>query len=91
MRREKRVPASMPVDLVNARGVTRDISASGIFFETEAGYLPGNTIEMAVEFSTPAGKLQLKCQGVIARVEQHNSRMGVAVKITDSLLSYREN
>ncbi|MGH8119434.1 MAG: PilZ domain-containing protein [Gammaproteobacteria bacterium] len=88
MRGEERIPVSMPISLPNAGGVTRDICASGIFFETEADYLPGNHIEMALEFITPAGKLQLKCQGVIVRVEQHNARLGVAVKISDSNLRY---
>jgi len=78
----------MPVGLAGAGGVTRDISASGIFFETETEYQPGNKIDLALEFITPAGRLQLKCRGVIVRVEQHSDRMGVAVKITNSMLSY---
>lgn len=89
MRREKRIPAAMPVKLANAhKGVTRDINASGIFFETESEYMPGNSIEMTVDFMTPAGKLQFQCQGVIVRVEKTGERVGVAVKISDSLLRY---
>ena len=91
LRREIRTPASMPVGLAGGKGMTRDISASGIFFETETDYLPGNSIEMVLEFTTPAGKLLFKCQGVIVRVEQHNARTGVAVKITDSLLRYGDH
>lgn len=89
MRGDKRIPAAMPVDLANvATGMTRDISASGIFFETNTEYEPGNSIVMALEFTTPAGRLQFRCQGVIVRVEQHDSRMGVAVKIAESRLRY---
>ena len=90
MRREERISASTPVNLANAKGVMRDISASGIFFETETRHVPGNDIELAVELTTPAGKLQLKCHGVIVRIEQCGAREGVAVKISDSLLSYAE-
>jgi len=90
-RREERVQASLPVALATASGVTRDVSATGIFFETEAEYAKGNTIELAVELNTPAGKMQLKCQGVIVRIEHHESRVGVAVKITDSILSYAQD
>lgn len=35
-RGEERVSAALPVDLGAATGVTRDFSASGIFFETDA-------------------------------------------------------
>jgi len=92
MRREKRIPAALPVRLANAsKGFTRDISASGIFFETESEYMPGNSIDMTMDFMTPTGKLQFKCQGVIVRVEQSGAKVGVAVKISDSLLRYGKN
>ena len=87
-RREERVPAFLPVALTHASGITRDVSATGIFFETEAEYSPGNKIELTVELHSPAGKLQLKCQGAIVRIERHDSKVGVAVEITDSLLRY---
>ena len=87
-RREERVAASLPVALANASGMTRDVSATGIFFETEAEYSPGNKIELTVELHSPAGKLQLKCQGAIVRIERHDSKVGVAVEITNSLLRY---
>ena len=90
-RREELVAASLPVALANASGMTRDVSATGIFFETEAQYSKGNTIDLTVELNTPAGKLQLKCQGEIVRVEQRDTRVGVAVKITDSILRYAQN
>ena len=89
-RREERVPAFLPVALAHASGMTLDVSATGIFFETEARYAKGNTIDLTVMLSTPAGKLQLKCQGEIVRIEQRDTRVGVAVKITDSLLRYAQ-
>jgi hypothetical protein len=87
-RREERVAASLPVAMARAGGITRDVSATGIFFETDAQFAKGSTIDLAVELSSPAGRMQLKCQGEIVRVEQHGTRVGVAVKITDSVLSY---
>ena len=90
-RREVRVAASLPVALAKARGITRDVSATGIFFETEARFAQGNTIDLTVELTSPAGKMQFKCQGEIVRVEQHGARVGVAVKITDSILRYAQD
>lgn len=90
-RREERVAASLPVALATASGITRDVSATGIFFETEAQYAKGSTVDLTVELETPAGRLQLKCQGEIIRVEKRGTRVGVAVKITDSILRYAQD
>ena len=87
-RRERRVASALPVSFVNAKGVTRDVSASGIYFVTEAEYSPGNNIELTMELEGPAGKMQLKCEGEIVRIERHEGRLGVAIRITDSILSY---
>lgn len=85
-RKEERVSASLPVDLGTATGVTKDVSASGIFFETDVSYARGSTIRFAVELNTPGGKMWLKCRGHIVRVELRGKRVGVAVKITESTL-----
>ena len=87
-RREKRVAASLPVILARASGLTRDVSASGVFFETDTQFAQGSRIDITVKLTSPAGRMRLECQGEIVRVEQHGTRMGVAVKITDSVLSY---
>jgi hypothetical protein len=85
-RKEERVGAALPVDLGNATGITRDVSASGVFFETDASYALGSTISFTVELDTPGGKMLLKCQGEIVRIEQRLERVGVAVKITESVM-----
>jgi hypothetical protein len=91
-RRGERVTASLPVAQSKGNGLTRDIGATGIFFETEAHFEQGSTIDLIVELDAPAGRHQrrrlLKYQGEIVRVEQHGTRVGVAVKITDSILRY---
>jgi predicted DNA binding protein len=91
-RKGERVAASFPVVQSNGKGITRDISATGIFFETETRFEQGSTIDFIVDLDAPADRHQRRCllkfQGEIVRVEQHNSKMGVAVKITDSQLRY---
>ena len=91
-RRGERVAGSLPVYQAKGNGKTRDISATGIFFETEAHFEPGSTIDLIVDLDAPADRHQrrrlLKYQGEIVRVEQHGTRVGVAVKITVSILRY---
>ena len=84
-RREERVSSVLPVDLGTATGVTRDISASGVYFETDASYAFGSDISFRLELDTPEGRKVLRCRGSIVRIEPRNERVGVAVKITESV------
>ena len=86
LRTEERVQATLPVHLGYAEGTTRDVSASGVFFETDAVYRVGNDIAFSVDMNTPGGKMILKCSGRIVRLEPHEQRVGVAVTITESRL-----
>ena len=85
-RAEDRVSAAWPVDLGASTGVTCNVSASGMFFETDAPYALDNKITFAVELDAPGGKLMLRCRGIIVRLEPRENRVGVAVKITESQL-----
>lgn len=67
-------------------GITRDVSATGVYFETDANLTLGATIEFSVELDTPGGKRVLKCLGQIVRTEALDHRVGAAVKILDSTL-----
>lgn len=86
-RREQRVHAALRVALDNnATGLTRDVSASGIFFETEAAFDRGSAICFDIDIDTPGGPVVLSCRGEIVRVERREARLGVAVKILESVL-----
>jgi PilZ domain len=84
--REERVTAALPVSLDRGAGITRDVSTSGVFFETDVNYTPGSEISFSIELNGPAGKLMLKCQGQIVRVEDRGGKVGVAAKIIESRL-----
>ncbi len=86
-RREERVSAALPVDLGTATGITSDVSASGVYFETDVDYAPGSEIGFAIKLDGPRGKeMKFKCQGQIVRVEHRNGKVGVAAKIVASTL-----
>jgi hypothetical protein len=85
-RSEERVFTELPIELESTTGLTRDVSASGMFFEIESSYRLGNRIEFAVEMDTPGGKMLLKCEGEIVRIEPRGARVGVAVRIVESSL-----
>ncbi len=85
--RESRVRAVLPVLLENATGITRDVSPSSVFFWTHGGmFSAGERISFAILIHRPAGTMRLICRGDIVRTEQHETMLGVAVKIDESTL-----
>ena len=89
-RREDRVSVSLPVSLGDTDCITRDVSASGVFLESNASFVAGERVDFAIEFDSPGGKLMLKCNGEIVRVEERNGKVGVAVKIVESVMESAE-
>ena len=82
-RKEDRETKILPVKVVgdNIKGVTRDLSASGVYFEIDSFYQVGSSIKMTIDFGGQDG-MQLECEGTIVRVEEHgSSKMGVAVRM----------
>lgn len=74
------------MDLGTGSAVTRNVSASGMYFEADMPYTIGNEIRFAVDLETPEGRSVLRCRGEILRVRPQNGKMGMAVKIVESVL-----
>jgi hypothetical protein len=85
-RREERVPVSLPININNIEGVTRDISLSGICFESNQAYELGDVVRYVVAFGNMGGNLALKCRGEVVRVEHRQGKTYVSVKILESAL-----
>jgi hypothetical protein len=80
-RKHVRVPIAEPVYLENATGFTHDVSASGVFFWISGGsYNVGDQIGFSLEMSRPEGRVMVRCRGVIVRIEQYETRLGVAAE-----------
>jgi hypothetical protein len=79
-RKEDRRRERLPVKVLNdeRKGVTRDMSPSGVFFETDKHYEVGSIITMTIDLENPPGT-RLRCVGTIVRVENRGSRVGIAV------------
>ena len=82
-RREERVQSALNVNLEHGIGVTRDVSASGVYFETDLPFAPGAPISFSFNFEdAPGGPLVLKCEALIVRVENRGGKTGVGATIT---------
>jgi len=71
------------VELEGGSGITRDVSAFGVFFETDHPFTPGAPVSFSLllEHGALDGPLRLHCQGQILRVERRRAKTGVAVAI----------
>ena len=84
-RREERISVTRAVRLGRQTGITRNISTSGVYFETDVDYALGSEIIFAIELDGSADrKLTLRCRGMIVRVEHSSGKVGVAVNIITS-------
>lgn len=89
-RRAPRFRAGLHVRANGAAGITRDVSESGIFFETDASYATGSSINLSIDVDTPGGRIRLAFRGSIVRVERRANRVGVAVKIGETTIAPAE-
>jgi hypothetical protein len=85
-RNGERVFVSHPIRVANTKGVSRDISATGVYFQADAIFDLGGRIDFVVEFGKQGVNFILKCNGEIVRVENQSGKVGVAVKILESVM-----
>ncbi len=79
-----RLEIGLPAELNHGMGWTRDVSASGVYFETDGSFAPGTPLTLTLVLTYAHSPLRLRCEGQIARVEQRDGKIGVAVALTSS-------
>ncbi|QWD61801.1 PilZ domain-containing protein [Polynucleobacter sp. MWH-UH25E] len=84
--RADRVQAALPITLGEHFGKTRDISATGIYFEMPVEKELGSQVDFVIDLDTPGGALKMQCIGEVVRVQNADGKFGIAVKITSSEL-----
>lgn len=86
-RSEPREALALPVVFaVGGQGVTRDISASGLFFLTDVEQQMGSELALEIKLRASADPVKLVARGKVVRIEKQNHRMGVAVQLLNSYL-----
>lgn len=82
-RREERFDTVLAVKLAEGSGVTRNVSASGIYFVTDARMVAGARISFTLEFQdAPGGPFRLKCDARVVRLEQIEDKYGIGAAIS---------
>ena len=82
-RLEERYAADLPLTLDSGTGMTRNMSASGVFFETDEDVNPGSEIDFTIVLDAfmPGGPICLRCRGKVVRVTRMGGRVGVGVAL----------
>ena len=82
-RRHERYSLTLDIELAHGRGLTRNVSAGGVYFVTDQPHTPGALIEftLALGEHSPSVPCQLRCNGAILRVDPQGDQVGVAATI----------
>jgi len=79
-RAETRERIALPLKLSDgSHAVTRDVSASGLYFEVDGPYLLGRTVDF--ELQLPNARMKFTATAELVRIDNHGLRTGVAVKL----------
>lgn len=82
-RKEERFKTELAVKLEGgAEGIARNVSASGIFFETRAALREGRPVKFSLEFRDfPGGPIEVTCSARVMRVEEQEGGRGIGAAI----------
>lgn len=82
-RKEERFVTELKVLLDDGYGVLRNVSASGVYFETAVALTEGQPVKFVLEFAHfPSGPISVTCIARVVRVEERGAMNGVAAEIS---------
>lgn len=82
-----RFDTELPVEIDGISSLTRNISATGMYIETDTHQTPGSHVHFTVEVVVRGQNLKLVCEGEVVRVEQKGDTTGIAIKLDKSFFS----
>lgn len=81
-RTETRETLAVPLALAQGgHGVTRDISASGLYFETDQAQLAGSLLDLEFTLDGPVDTFRFLAKGRVVRHELIGNKHGVALQL----------
>ena len=79
------------MEINGSSGVTRNISATGVYFETSEEAAPGAKVSFTIEVLVNGESLKMVCSGEVVRVDHKEGRVGIAVKLANSFFADTNN
>lgn len=82
-----RFVSELPVHLNGVDGLTKNVSATGVYFETLAQPEAGSKVSFVVEVTINGQNVNMVCSGQVVRIDHKDDKVGVAVKLTSSFFT----
>jgi hypothetical protein len=82
-----RFDTALAVDVEGLSARTRNISATGVFFETDVDLPIGTLLNLNVQFTQGGRTHWLSCEGKVVRVTQADGHNGVAARLLTPFFS----
>lgn len=87
-RASDRFDTDMPLEIDGTSGIARNISATGVYFETDLSREPGSVVSLSIEVTMGGEKLKLVCEGQVVRVDsKRGGKVGIAARLQNSFFS----
>lgn len=85
-----RFDTALEVDVEGLTAKTRNISASGVYFETDVDLPIGSVLNLSVQFTHGGRNHWLTCEGKVVRVTSADGRHGVAAQLLTPFFAAEE-
>ncbi len=85
-----RFDAALPVELDGVPAQTSNVSATGVYLETDVPHRVGDIVQFTIEFQLHGERHRLTCEGKVVRVDPHGDRVGVAAHLMAPLFAEPE-
>jgi hypothetical protein len=89
-RKAVRFETNMPVHTEGGAGTTHNISAQGVYFETDVEPRRGALVNFHVEYTLHGRTHRLLCEGKVVRVEPQGDRVRVAARLVSPFFEGEE-
>jgi hypothetical protein len=84
--RSKRYRTELPTSVNGIRGVTHNVSVTGLYILQNEHPEAGSRIDFVVDLGMRGGTLQLCCEGEVVRVDKVGDGFGIGIKILSQVM-----
>lgn len=75
-----RFGVGMPYTVDGHEGQTRDLSATGLSFDSDTAYPVGSIVDLTLRYGLDGHNFPLQCQAEVVRLEQRGERFTIAAR-----------
>lgn len=85
-----RFDTALAVDVAGLKGEARNISSTGVYFETDVELPLGSLVNLNVQFTHGGHKHWLACEGRVVRITQADGHHGIGAELVTPFFSGEE-